>query len=96
MSQALGERNHPLAHRLARKHLQINMSLEPGPRELVLCVQDDGNGVDLVRERDGQPEIHIMGYRASIIGARLSIGPAEGGGILVRSEVLLLVLEQTP
>lgn len=41
-------------------------------------------------------EIHIMGYRASIIGGRLSIGPAEGGGTLVRCEVPLLDLEHPP
>lgn len=55
------------------------MSLESVPRELVLCVQYDGKGISLVQDRHGDPGVPTMGYCASIIGGRLSIGHVERG-----------------
>jgi two-component system sensor histidine kinase DegS len=52
-------------------------------------VRDDGKGIDLKQKRHGRLGVHIMGYRASLIGGQCSVGPAEGGGTLVRCEMPL-------
>ena len=57
------------------------VSLESVPRELVLCVQYGGKGISLVQDRRGDPGVPTMGYRAPIIGGRLSIGHVEGGSL---------------
>ncbi len=76
----------------AVKHAEaehILMLLASEPDNLVLTVLDDGRGMRPTHEREGGLGLHIMGYRAGIIGGRLVIGPAGSGGTLVRCEVPL-------
>jgi signal transduction histidine kinase len=51
---------------------------------LVLSVQDDGIGMPPRAEADGGLGLRIMGNRATIIGATLTIEPAEPTGTIVR------------
>ncbi len=68
------------------KHAQataIEVALEDSGGTLTLAVRDDGSGIDPARESEGGLGLHIMHYRAGIIGAHLAIEPAAEGGTLV-------------
>jgi signal transduction histidine kinase len=67
------------------KHIDVGLKRKSG--EWVLTVRDDGKGIDQPSDRRGHMGLHIMGYRAGIIGGSFHVGPAEGGGTLVRCEV---------
>jgi two-component system CheB/CheR fusion protein len=70
-----------LRHGQAR-HLEISLRAEG--EALTLGVRDDGIGVPgRIEQRKGLG-IRLMRNRASLIGATLTIGPAEVGGTLVR------------
>ncbi len=63
---------------------KVWLHLSGGERVVTLVVADDGHGID------GQPEgagIKGMRERAVLAGARLTIGPREGGGSEVRLDV---------
>ena len=49
----------------------------------MLAVQDDGIGRREAARSTGGLGMRIMSYRARMIGARLSIDDAEGGGTIV-------------
>lgn len=68
----------------------IALHLDSEPEGLVLTVRDDGKGIDPNQENHSRLGLQIMRYRAGIIGGRLSIGPAEGGGTRVRCVVPLI------
>ena len=60
----------------------IAIKLARSRRDLVLTVQDDGKGFSPASTRRGMG-IHIMKYRADVIGARFMIESADGHGTLV-------------
>jgi PAS domain S-box-containing protein len=73
----------------ARRHSEataIEVTLDVQPASVRLEVVD--NGVGLARPTSGASGmgLRIMQYRASLIGARLSVGPGEHGGTLVACE----------
>jgi two-component system CheB/CheR fusion protein len=50
--------------------------------QVTLSVRDDGVGIKTGRSAEGEG-LRIMRYRAGLIGAKLSLSPAEGGGTIV-------------
>jgi signal transduction histidine kinase len=70
----------------ANKHSQareIVIKLERVGKEMVLRVTDDGVGVSKERELRRGLGLHIMNYRAQLMGARLEIDSPKGGGACV-------------
>ena len=67
----------------------VAVGLEQDADELVLTVRDDGIGIADAPERAPGLGLHIMQYRAGILGGRCTFGPARGGGTLVRCKVPL-------
>jgi signal transduction histidine kinase len=70
----------------ANKHAQareIVIKLERVGKEMVLRVTDDGVGVSKERELRRGLGLHIMNYRAQLMGARLEIESAKRGGTCV-------------
>jgi signal transduction histidine kinase len=61
---------------------RIAMELRGSTGELALQVEDDGMGL-LADRRSGGMGLRTMGYRAQILGGRLMITPAPGGGTRV-------------
>lgn len=63
----------------------IVVRLDESDGNVTLSIRD--NGIGPARARDGRHKpgagLRIMGYRASVIGYRLSVSRAEGGGTLV-------------
>lgn len=49
----------------------------------MLRVCDDGQGIASAARQGAGIGLRIMGYRAAVIGADLTIMPAEGGGTAV-------------
>ncbi|NBB75156.1 MAG: PAS domain S-box protein [Bacteroidetes bacterium] len=62
----------------------VTIRLEVVDDQLVLTVRDDGVGLPADLEPDDGWGLHLMQYRAELIGARLRAEPAETGGTLVR------------
>ena len=56
--------------------------LERGRKSLTLSVQDNGKGFSTSKARQGMG-LHIMKYRADVIGAEFSLKSADGKGALV-------------
>jgi signal transduction histidine kinase len=70
----------------ANKHAQareIVIKLERVGKEMVLRVTDDGVGVSKERELRRGLGLHIMNYRAQLMGARLEIDSPKRGGTCV-------------
>ena len=70
----------------ANKHAQareIIIQLERSPKGMVLRVADDGVGVPKERELRRGLGLHIMNYRAQLMGARLEIDSPKRGGTCV-------------
>jgi len=70
----------------ASKHAHathIDVALRNTDHATVLSVRDDGVGIAPTAEKTGGLGVHIMRYRAGIIGASLSVAAAAGGGTLV-------------
>jgi PAS domain S-box-containing protein len=70
----------------ANKHAQareIVVKLERAGKEMVLRVTDDGVGVPNERELRRGLGLHIMNYRAQLMGARLEIDSPKRGGTCV-------------
>jgi PAS domain S-box-containing protein len=65
------------------KATTIAIKLVREGKELALGVKDDGKGFSPAKPRHGMG-LHIMKYRAGVIGARLTIESAEGHGALVK------------
>lgn len=66
------------------KALEIQVELERQGDCTVLTVMDNGCGFDSSVSADSRGfGLHIMGYRASLIGAVLSVDRAENGGTVV-------------
>lgn len=65
------------------KHAQasrVEVSMSCGPDGVSLAVADDGRGFDPSTVPSGHFGVGIMRERAEAIGARLDIGPRDGGG----------------
>ena len=70
----------------ATKHARasrITIEAQNGSDSLVFSIRDDGVGLPTDPESSDGMGLRIMQYRAGVIGAVLSIGPADGGGTLV-------------
>jgi PAS domain S-box-containing protein len=71
------------------QHVDIN--LEHAGGLLVLTVRDDGKGIGVTPERSTGMGLHIMRYRAGILGGKCLIRSRAAGGTEVRCEVPLAV-----
>ena len=70
----------------AARHAQaahIRVVLHRSNRLVRLAIMDDGNGVDPLTASGSGMGLSIMRYRAEMIGARLSVAGAPGGGTAV-------------
>ncbi len=67
---------------------RISVTLEAEEHGMVLTIHDNGHGFNPRRGTNGRGfGLRIMGYRASLIGARLSVQPGESGGTTVRCQL---------
>ncbi len=64
----------------------ILIALESDNGQPILQVADDGIGFDATEESEGMG-LKTMLYRASLIGASLTVSPVETGGTLVTCKV---------
>lgn len=69
-----------LRHGKAR---HVTLSLVGQNNDLVLAVRDDGTGIPQPTDETKGLGIRLMRNRASQVGGRLEISPAEGGGTIV-------------
>jgi two-component system CheB/CheR fusion protein len=67
----------------------VAIGLDTEGDRLVLDVRDDGVGISEHVEPTDGVGIHVMQYRAHLIGAHLDVEPAEDGGTLVRCRLPL-------
>jgi len=71
----------------AAKHAQpqnIFVELRTVGKDTILSIRDDGKGVNSGVKQEGKLGMHIMRYRADIVGARLRIVSTAGNGTLVQ------------
>ena len=61
----------------------IEVYLQGNEQRITLSVHDNGTGIDLEKKKTTGLGLHIMRYRAGIIGATFSINPVVDGGTLV-------------
>jgi two-component system CheB/CheR fusion protein len=61
---------------------KIQISLTRTPRRIRLAIRDNGTGMP-VRQRSRGMGLHVMRYRAGIIGGTLAIEKRPGGGTTV-------------
>lgn len=61
----------------------IQLSLQQDEDRVVLAIRDNGVGVDLPLNDSKGLGLRLMQHRAAVIGGRLSISPADGGGTVV-------------
>lgn len=70
------------------RHVTIDLTIKNG---LTLCIHDDGVGFDPAKvvsgPKAGGMGLLVMRYRAGVIGGRLEVLPADGGGTLVRCQL---------
>ena len=66
---------------------QVELTLEPGARSIVLRVADDGQGMGETATGNGHGGLRGMRERALLVGGALAIKPRRGGGVEVRLEV---------
>ncbi len=62
---------------------RIRIVLSEKNRHYLLTIQDDGTGFELAKGHDSGMGLHIMRYRADMIGARLDITSTPGDGTTV-------------
>ena len=73
----------------ARRHgrcTMLSVRVEVGPQVVRLAVEDNGVGLTAVPVSSTGMGLRVMGFRAEAIGAQLSIGPGEQGGVHVTVE----------
>lgn len=61
----------------------ILISLSDDSEWLTLKIEDDGRGIQSTSESNSGSGLRIMRYRAELIGAKLSVGPAQPQGTIV-------------
>lgn len=76
--------NNAIKHARAR---QITVTLSADPRQVRLDIEDDGTGFQPNPEAGPGLGLHIMNYRARMVGAALDIKPRPGGGTLVSCSI---------
>lgn len=69
-----------LRHARAR-HLQVTLRWQPASRQLLMRVQDDGQGIPATFNRSGRG-FGNMARRAAMLGGELDIRPAEPGTVV--------------
>jgi PAS domain S-box-containing protein len=69
-----------LRHGKARR---INISLAAKDRSVILTVSDNGIGIPRKPPKQAGMGLHIMRYRADVIGGALNVGPGARGGTRV-------------
>ena len=62
------------------KATKVDISLERVADEVVLTVTDNGSGLPENFRKNGGHGLHLMEYRADLIGADFNIGRGAGGG----------------
>ncbi len=72
--------NNVLRHAGARR---VSVSIGMTDSQLSLKIADDGKGFDPQAPSAAGLGLKIMGYRAQMIGARLSVTPRRGGGTVI-------------
>ncbi|HEY7063384.1 MAG TPA: GAF domain-containing protein [Chloroflexota bacterium] len=65
----------------------VQVALEVGAEELVLCVSDDGKGFDPTEAFPGHLGLHSMRERATAVGAALEVESAPGVGTRIVARV---------
>jgi signal transduction histidine kinase len=68
---------------------EIRIGLERQGANLLLEVEDDGEGIDEKPDGDGGIGLRVMRYRAKLIGGELEIGSAPAGGGRIACRVKL-------
>ncbi len=71
------------------KPTRIDIRLEQRAHTIRLTVRDDGAWQDAPKDGPGGLGLHIMGYRAGILGGKLSVSPQPKGGTLMLCEIPL-------
>ena len=71
------------------KPTRIDIRLEQRDRTIRLTVKDDGQWDDSAKSDHRGLGLHIMGYRAGILGGKLSVSPQPDGGTLMLCEIPL-------
>lgn len=71
----------------APQTVTIRLTVDAG--YLVLSIRDDGVGIPAEHNSTDGLGLHMMQYRAELIGARLAIEPAGRGGTIVRCRIPL-------
>ncbi|MGB5834837.1 MAG: CheR family methyltransferase [Thiohalocapsa sp.] len=69
------------------KPSRIEVRLEQQDGMIQLSVSDDGEWQKSPKSRPGGLGLHIMGYRAGILGGKLKVSPQQGGGTLLQCEI---------
>jgi signal transduction histidine kinase len=67
------------------KHIDIRLASRKG--EIVLSVMDDGKGLPQPPTKSQGMGMHIMNYRAKMIGASIKVAPGESGGTCVACSI---------
>ena len=83
----------------AIKHAQptrILVTLWADPEQIGLEIEDDGIGFQPGREPARGLGLHIMNYRAQMVGAALTLAPRSGGGTRVTCRVRRSNLKEPP
>jgi signal transduction histidine kinase len=65
------------------KASEIIIRLSKDSRHMTLCIEDNGVGFPTRRNNRAGMGLHIMEYRAGMIGGSLAVQPRAGGGISV-------------
>jgi signal transduction histidine kinase len=66
---------------------QITLTLSANPQQIQLAIEDDGAGLQPNRPPGRGMGLHIMNYRARMVGAAFNIEPRAGGGTTVTCSV---------
>jgi two-component system CheB/CheR fusion protein len=66
---------------------QITLTLSADPQQVWLAIEDDGAGFQPSLAPGRGMGLHMMNYRARMVGAAFSIAPRAGGGTTVTCSV---------
>jgi two-component system CheB/CheR fusion protein len=69
------------------KASQINLALSADPQQILLAIEDNGAGFQPKLAPGRGMGLHIMNYRARMVGAAFNMEPRAGGGTTVTCSV---------